>query len=90
MKDTNYYIHKRRVSLILIPSLILVLVLSATAGLAQEGRPIPEFKALEGDTSRFIDYYYSIKLSSSEEVILKKALADIPAPCCSDYPALSC
>ncbi|MEZ0344234.1 MAG: hypothetical protein ABWJ99_05480 [Caldimicrobium sp.] len=55
-----------------------------------KNKPLPEFKDVKGETQKFIDYFYTIKLSPSEQKTLEKALKPIPAPCCSDNSALTC
>ncbi len=48
------------------------------------------FIELKNKTETFISYYYSIKIDEKEDAILRKALGNIPAPCCADYPAYTC
>lgn len=70
-------------------ALCLLSILFVSTGLTKN-KPIPEFKDVRIETQRYIDYYYSIKLSPSEQKILEKALKPLPAPCCSDNSALTC
>ncbi len=87
-----YYILKKWRVPILIFSFILIVISSVNliVSPAQGKRPLPEFKNLQENTSKFIRYYYNIQLTASEQRILEKALSEIPAPCCSDYTALTC
>lgn len=72
--------------------LVITLLLSTIfilPGFAKN-KTLPEFKDLRFETQKYIDYFYTIKLSPSEQKILEKALRPIPAPCCSDNSALTC
>ncbi|NNE46290.1 MAG: hypothetical protein HKN37_06490, partial [Rhodothermales bacterium] len=63
-------------------------------GLFQTDRPAVaspiEFTDVREETQKFIDYYNSIELTPEQELIKKKALSKIPAPCCSDNSAYTC
>ncbi|MFN3740263.1 MAG: hypothetical protein ACK4TF_06265 [Thermodesulfovibrionales bacterium] len=92
MKVTIYNILNKKEILVLISCSILLLLLSVTLAVshAQGKKPLPEFKDLKESTLKFISYYYNIQLPVPEQKILEKALSEIPAPCCSDHPALTC
>ena len=49
-----------------------------------------EFYDVQTQTPEFISYYESIKLTPEQEKIKEEALMPVPAPCCSDYSALTC
>ncbi len=51
---------------------------------------LPKFYNLKEQAEEFIEYHYSTALTKSEEKIMKDALTQIPAPCCSDYTAYTC
>jgi len=53
-------------------------------------KPLLEFKDVKKETQRFIEYFYTINLSPSEQKILERALKPLPAPCCADNSALTC
>ncbi len=53
-------------------------------------KPLPEFKDVKLETQKYIDYFYSLKLSPTEQKTLEQALKPIPAPCCADNSALTC
>lgn len=38
----------------------------------------------------FADWYYEIRLNSSEEMVLRQALEPIPTPCCDDTRLVRC
>jgi len=42
------------------------------------------------NTQKFIDWYNSKVLSTSERAIRDAALAQLVAPCCDDYPVSTC
>jgi hypothetical protein len=42
------------------------------------------------NTEMFIDWHYSLELSSSEREIIDAALDPLAAPCCDDYPIRTC
>ncbi|MFN3505396.1 MAG: hypothetical protein ACK4Y7_04215 [Caldimicrobium sp.] len=77
------------IKLITIVSFALLFFTSLTYS-KNHDRTLPQFKNVKKDTERFINYYYDIKLSPSEQKILQKALSELKAPCCSDYSALTC
>jgi hypothetical protein len=53
---------------------------------------IPDFSFydVKSQTPEFIGYFHSIKLTPEQEKIKWEVLKSIPAPCCSDYPVLTC
>ncbi|MFN4132031.1 MAG: hypothetical protein ACK4GE_03015 [Caldimicrobium sp.] len=53
-------------------------------------KDLPEFKDVKKETETFMRYYYSIKLSPSQQKVLEKALSELKAPCCADFSALTC
>jgi hypothetical protein len=55
----------------------------------QDQAPDISFYDVKSQTTNFIKFN-SIELSQKEEKIMIDALTSIPAPCCSDYPALTC
>ena len=42
------------------------------------------------NAQQFIDWYYSISLSADERAAATTALGSLPAPCCDDFPILTC
>lgn len=42
------------------------------------------------NTEMFIDWHYSLELSSSEKKIMDTALDSLVAPCCDDYSIRTC
>ena len=42
------------------------------------------------NTQQLIDWYYSISLSTDEQAVAAAALGSLPAPCCDDFPILTC
>jgi hypothetical protein len=48
------------------------------------------FSDVKEDTKRFIRLNSELKLTPEQERRYKNALSQIPAPCCSDYKALTC
>ena len=49
-----------------------------------------EFTDVEKQTQEFIQYNKTITLTPEQEAIKYEALADLPAPCCSDRSAYTC
>ncbi|MGH9340412.1 MAG: hypothetical protein ACRD1R_12685 [Acidobacteriota bacterium] len=60
----------------------------ATSGLASNA-PV-EFTDVEAQTREFIGYYQSIQLNPEQQKIKERALAPLPAACCSDNSMLKC
>lgn len=50
----------------------------------------PVFRDATGQAKEFIAYYHSIRLNAEQQKIYEAALGSVPAPCCSDYPILTC
>jgi len=70
-------------------TLLVLALLFSTQGHGK-GEPLPEFKDVRKETQKFIEYFYTIKLSPSEQKVLERALKPLPAPCCADSSALTC
>ncbi|BAU24073.1 hypothetical protein THC_1713 [Caldimicrobium thiodismutans] len=70
--------------------LFLILTLLITTKGFTLDKPLPEFKDVKLETQKYIDYFYSLKLSPTEQKTLEQALKPIPAPCCADNSALTC
>ncbi len=71
------------------------LLLLATALLSIAAAPKPtaddlKFTDVHAQTTEFIVYWKTIKLTSAEEAIKKAALTQLPAPCCSENTAYTC
>lgn len=49
-----------------------------------------EFTDIERQTREFVGYYHSIKLTPKQEKLKAQVLKKIPAPCCSQFSALTC
>jgi hypothetical protein len=49
-----------------------------------------EFTDAQAQARQFIGYYHTIALTASQQEIKRQALENLPAPCCRDYPALTC
>lgn len=49
-----------------------------------------EFTDVKSHTEDFIGYYKSIQLTPEQELVKRKALSAIRAPCCSDNTAYTC
>ncbi|MDX1643492.1 MAG: hypothetical protein R3244_03935 [Thermoanaerobaculia bacterium] len=49
-----------------------------------------EFTDVERQTAEFHRYYEEITLTPEEQKVFEAALAELPAPCCSDRSALTC
>ncbi len=77
------------VTAVLFLALLMVGTFPAT-GLTRTTKKLPEFTNVITETQRFMGYFYRIQLSDSEKETLRKALASLPAPCCSDKSALTC
>ncbi len=73
----------------------LALVLLATAVLSIAAAPKPtaadlKFTDVRAQTTEFIVYWKTIKLTSAQEAIKKAALTQLPAPCCPENTAYTC
>jgi hypothetical protein len=44
----------------------------------------------QAQAEQFIRYYHTITLTATQQEIKRQALETLPAPCCRDYPALTC
>lgn len=78
----------------LVVAAVAVAALVAMSSLLQDEKaaaasPI-EFTDVREDTQEFIDYYNSIQLTPEQELVKRRALSRIPAPCCSDNSAYTC
>jgi hypothetical protein len=49
-----------------------------------------EFTDPQAQAQEFIRYYHTITLTARQQEIKREALESLPAPCCRDYPALTC
>lgn len=49
-----------------------------------------QFDDVAGQTEQFIAYHASIELDAEQEAIMREALTELPAPCCSDKTAYTC
>ena len=54
------------------------------------GASKPVFRDAASQAKEFIAYYHSIRLDAEQQKIYEAALGSVPAPCCSDYPILTC
>jgi hypothetical protein len=54
------------------------------------GASKPVFRDAASQAKEFIVYYHSIRLDAEQQKIYEAALGSVPAPCCSDYPILTC
>lgn len=59
------------------------------ANQTQDANPIA-FTDVASQTKTFIGYYRSIQLTPQQKKIKEAAIGAIPAPCCKDFPALTC
>ena len=73
----------------ILSALFFLGVFFVSTGIARN-QSLPEFKDVRIETQKHIDYFYSIRLSPSDQKVLEKALKPLPAPCCSDNSALTC
>lgn len=65
----------------------LVAVTATACGRASAGE---RFTDVREHTREFMRYNQEIVLDAEQERIFRKALSEIPAPCCSNNPALTC
>ena len=83
----------RKISWLAAAAIALITVVAVSA-LLQEGQaavasPI-EFTDVREHAKEFIGYYNSIQLTPEQELVKRRALSRIPAPCCSDNSAYTC
>lgn len=74
-------------------AVISLLIAFPGAGFGAPGtsRPAkPVFRDAASQAKEFIAYYHSIPLDAGQQKIYEAALGSVPAPCCSDYPVLTC
>lgn len=69
---------------------IFIFFFSSSLFSKYSSKGLPEFKDVKKETETFIRYYYTLKLSPSEQKVLENALSELKAPCCSDFSALTC
>ncbi len=72
-----------------------LLAFAAVVLITVTGRPVAGaeeivFKDVKQQTSQFMEWYATIKLTPQQESIKKTALTALPAPCCSDNSAYTC
>jgi len=66
------------------------LVAVTSAGCGPPGHAAERFTDVREQTKQFMHYNKTIALDAEEEWIFRQALSAIPAPCCSNNPALTC
>ena len=67
-----------------------LLIGSSARSEGQAAGTIYVFGDVEEETRKFHSYYRSIDLTPEQDAIMRDALIELPAPCCSDKTALTC
>ena len=84
---------RRKVPWLVVVAMALIALVAVSWLLKNENAAVAspiEFTDVKENTKEFIGFYNSIELTPEQELVKRKALSAIKAPCCSDNSAYTC